>query len=121
VTRPGPVDPPAGLVAPDRLARAVDQLLNQISHWTPSRWAASRGVRADQVHALAQALADAEARCTGRAVRPVPRLESDTVLPDQIRVLAADLLAAGPDPDTLATALRTVEATRTTLAHRPPG
>jgi hypothetical protein len=101
------------------LARAVDRLVDQIAQWTPSRWAASTatgtGSRAVAVHALAQRLADLEAGLTGRPPRPVPRLDNDLVLPDQLRVTARDLLAAGPTPEAIAAAEGAVADTRTAL------
>jgi hypothetical protein len=104
----------------DELVRAVDRLVDHIAQWTPSRWAASTpsdgGTRAETVHALAQRLADLEAAATGRAGRPVPRLDNDLVLPDQLRVTARDLLAADPTPALLAEALDAVSATRRALA-----
>jgi phosphoglycolate phosphatase-like HAD superfamily hydrolase len=85
----------------DDLAREVRRLADRISHWTPPRWAASGvsgpGSRADLVHALAQELADRAADAEGQPRRPVPRPEHDATLVDQVRVLAADLTAAGGD------------------------
>jgi hypothetical protein len=104
----------------DELVRAVDRLVDHIGQWTPSRWAASTasggGTRAAAVHALCQRLADLEAGATGRAHRPVPRLDNDLVLPDQVRVTARDLLAADPTPAVLAEALDAVSATRRALS-----
>ncbi len=45
------------------------------------------------MHTLAQRLADAAADATGEPRRPVPRLDNDLALPDQVTVLAADLPA----------------------------
>ena len=95
-------------------ARAVQRLLDRTSHWTPARWA-QRG-RAESVHALVQLLADAGAEAEGRPARPVPRLASDLALPDQLRVMAADLRAAGAEPATLASATEAVRATTRDLA-----
>ena len=91
-------EPPAGT----QFARVVNRLVDRVSHWTPSRWAASSpslggGTRADVLHRLIQQVADLGADAEGRPRRPVPRLDSDLTLPDQLRVVAADLLAA-PDP-----------------------
>jgi hypothetical protein len=109
----------------DELARAVDRLVDHIGQWTPSRWAASTAStaagagaasRADTVHALAQRLADLEASATGRPDRPVPRLDNDLVLPDQVRVTARDLLAARPGEPVLAEAVDAVAETRRALS-----
>jgi hypothetical protein len=47
------------------------------------------------VYALVQHLADLGARAEGRPRRPVPRLEHDLGLPDQVQVMVADLLVTG--------------------------
>ena len=70
---------------------AVDRLLNQVGHWEQPRWSADG--RADRVFALVQRLADRAADAEGRARRPVPRA-GDLLLPDQLRVMRDDLLAA---------------------------
>ncbi len=75
----------------------VDRLVRRLVQWTPSKWAASTASgpsRAEQVHALVQRLADLAADAEGQPRRPVPRLENDLALPDQVRVLADDLIAA---------------------------
>ena len=84
--------------ADDRLTVTVGRLVGQIGHWTPSRWAASgaSGVpRGDTVHALVQWFADRCADAEGRAHLPVPRLDNDLALPDQLKVVAADLARFG--------------------------
>ena len=102
-----------------QLVRAVDRLADHVSHWTPVRWgqpSASPGLsRADVVHALAQRLADLEAAATGRETRPVPRLPNDLALPDQVRVMALDLVAARADGTVVETALDAVALARATL------
>jgi hypothetical protein len=108
-------------------ADAVDRLVSQVAHWETARWwrrvtptgaGASPGAvpatRGDLVYALVQRLADLGAEAEKRANRPVPRL-SDLALPDQIRVLADDLLAADPPEDLLKTAADDVDAVRRTL------
>ena len=60
------------------------------------------------MHALIQELADAGARAEQRPPRDVPRLSNDLVLPDQLRVVAADLVAASPDDEVLDHATRLV-------------
>ena len=54
--------------------------------------------RADLVHRLVQEIANLAADAEGEPRRAVPRLDNDLALPDQLRVVAADLVAAGP-PD----------------------
>jgi hypothetical protein len=84
------------------LRRAVERFVGQVGHWESARWAA--GGRADRTRALVQRLADAAADAEGRSRRVVPRL-ADPVLPDQVKVLAADLLAAAPPAEVLAAAV----------------
>ncbi len=83
----------------------IDRLINRVQHWTPTRWAkpALRGAgsHADLIHRLAQRLADAGAEIERRATRPVPRLDNDLALPDQVSVLAHDVVAASPPDDVL--------------------
>ena len=85
----------------DREARALVQRLRS---WTPARFAAScpgPGTRGDVVHHLAQALADAAADLEAAPRRPLPRLDNDLGLADQLAVTAADLVTADP-PDAAA-------------------
>jgi hypothetical protein len=89
----------------------VDRLLNQVGHWEQRRWAANG--RGDAVHALVQRLADLAADAEGRSRRPVPR-DSDLILPDQLRVMADDLIAAADEPS-LKQATDDVETVRHTL------
>jgi len=100
--------------AADAFLGAVGRLVNRVGHWTPPRWAASSasgpGSRADVVYALVQRLADAAADAEGRPRRRVPRLDNDLALPDQLRVLAADLLAADPAEPVLRAAADDVRA-----------
>jgi len=70
--------------------------------------------RSDAVYALVQRLADAAAEVEGRTPLPVPRL-ADTVLPDQLRVMVADLVAASPGPDVVDRLAADLHTTRTTL------
>ncbi|QKW12160.1 MULTISPECIES: hypothetical protein [unclassified Micromonospora] len=103
----------------DEVGRGVELLVRQVGHWQHPRWAAtaSRGdvSRADLVHRLVQEIADLAADAEGQPRRTVPRLGNDLVLPDQLRVVAADLLAAGPTEQVLARAAAEVAATRTAL------
>ena len=92
------------------LVRQTDLLVGQIAHWTAARWAA----RGDAVHALVQRLADAGARAEGEPSREVPRL-ADTALPDQLRVVVADLVAAQPPADVLDQLAEDVHAVKLAL------
>ncbi|GLY96491.1 hypothetical protein [Actinoplanes sp. NBRC 103695] len=94
----------------------VERLLKQIAYWEESRWRrpAGDGTRADAVHTLIQTLADLGADAESRPHRPVPRVH-DMVLPDQLRVMTDDLLAADPPADALARAEQAVEDTRRLL------
>lgn len=88
--------------------------------WTPAAWAApAPGVpgasRADVVHHLVQRLADLAATAESVPCRPVPRLDNDLALPDQLRVIAADLLAAAPAPALLADAETALTTARSAL------
>jgi hypothetical protein len=98
-----------------QFVRAVQRLLDRTSHWTPARWStpgASTGQgRGDLVHGLVQRLADLGAEVEGRPPRPVPRLASDLALPDQLRVVAADLTAAGATESMLVGATDLVRTT----------
>lgn len=98
---------------------AVDRLVGRVQHWTPSRWerpsAVAGASRADLVYALAQRLADAGADAEGEVRRPVPRLDNDLALPDQIRVLASDALACGAPPEVIDALTEAVTATASQL------
>ena len=97
------------------LRRESRSLVQRLRLWTPSRWAAAaptHGSRADLVHHLAQSLADGAAEAEGAKRRPLPRLDSDLGLPDQLAVTADDLVRAAPQAQ-VATA-----ATAHLLLHR---
>lgn len=95
---------------------SVERLLKQIAHWEESRWGrpAGDGTRADAVHTLIQRLADLGADAEDRPRRPVPRLH-DMVLPDQLRVMTDDLVAANPPAEALSDAARAVSEVRRRL------
>lgn len=103
----------------DELRRAVDLLLGQVGHWTAARWAAPALAgnvnRSDLMHRLVQYIADLDADAEGQPRRDVPRLDNDLALPDQLRVVTADLIAAGPSNDVLAAAAAGVRETRAAL------
>jgi hypothetical protein len=98
-------------VADDDLKRETDRLIAQVGHWEAPRWAI--GGRADRVHDLVQRLADRAADAEGEPRRPVPRL-ADPALPDQLRVVVADLRAAA-QPHLLAEAAEDIAKTRRAL------
>ncbi|MEV6812263.1 hypothetical protein [Micromonospora sp. NPDC051296] len=101
------------------LARGVELLVRQVGHWQQPRWSAIASAgnvsRADLVHRLVQEIANLTADAEGEPRRGVPRLDNDLALPDQLRVVATDLLAAGPPDEILARAATEVAATRTAL------
>jgi hypothetical protein len=107
VSAPAPYRSPAA----DGFASAVRRLEGQVGHWTSARWAARSA--AERVHALVQRLADLTAEAEGEPARSVPRLVHDTALPDQLVVVAGDLLATQADDTVLE---RAAEAVRTTSA-----
>jgi len=100
--------------AATRLRVAADRFVNRVGHWTAPRWARPVGgegsgeTRADRVHALVQRLADLGAEAEGRPRRPVPRLDNDLALVDQVRVMVADLLRAGAAPEALEAAAEAI-------------
>lgn len=97
------------------LRRESRSLVQRLRLWTPARWAAAappHGSRADLAHHLAQALADVAADVERQPRRPLPRLDSDLGLPDQLAVTADDLARAAPTVPTVR------DATAHLLAHR---
>ncbi|WP_080679305.1 hypothetical protein [Salinispora tropica] len=99
--------------------RTVELIVRQVGHWQQPRWAASAAggnvSRADLVHQLVQELANLAADAEAQPRRAVPRLGHDLALPDQLRVVAADLLAATASDAALARAASQVAATRAAL------
>ncbi|WP_240742019.1 hypothetical protein [Micromonospora zingiberis] len=94
-------------------------MVRQVGHWQQPRWSAVAAggnvARGDLVHRLVQEIANLTADAEGQPRRDVPRLDNDLALPDQLRVVAADLLAAGPPAEVLARAAAQVAATRAAL------
>lgn len=92
----------------------AERVAGQVAGWGPARWrattpASGARTRREVLYELVQHLADLCADLEGRERRRVPRLENDYALPDQLRVVAADLESAGPDEvtaDKAVTALR---------------
>jgi hypothetical protein len=111
------------------LDRAVELFVRQVGHWQQPRWSAPATVgdsaagaelaggasRGDVVHRLVQEIADLAADAEGEPRREVPRIDNDLALPDQLRVVAADLVAAGASDDVLAAAAAKVTAVRRML------
>jgi hypothetical protein len=58
-----------------------------------------------------QALADRSRAAEGRPPLAVPRLDNDLGLPDQVRVVAADLLLAGAPDEAVRHAADEIEST----------
>jgi hypothetical protein len=106
------------------LAREAASLVERLRPWPPARWAAAvsgAGTRADVAHHLAQRLADDAARLEGQPLRPLPRLETDLALPDQLAVTADDLVRAGPrDALALAAVAHVLWHRRQLLGEEPP-
>ncbi|MCY1142976.1 hypothetical protein OWR29_33700 [Actinoplanes sp. Pm04-4] len=96
-------------------ATSIDRLLNQVRYWEQPRWQVDG--RNDRTYALVQLLADLGADAEGHPRRPVPR-EHDMILPDQLRVMADDLLAAGPSDAALDEAAAAVDDLRHNLDRR---
>ncbi|MCW2615260.1 MAG: hypothetical protein JWN08_2254 [Frankiales bacterium] len=94
------------------LVRESRSLVQRLRLWTPVRYAAvpprptlhGLATRGDVVHHLAQALADRAAELEGRPSRPLPRLDSDLGLADQLAVTADDLVRCRPPADVAVTA-----------------
>lgn len=116
---------------------AEQRFVGRVGHWTRARWAGAssdRGApvdggastnraaadgpdrtRADIVHALVQVLADLGAEAERRPRRAVPRLASDLALPDQVRVMVADLMRAEPPESQLRAATAAIDGTLAAL------
>jgi hypothetical protein len=107
---------------------AADRLVRRVSHWDSDRWAtpvpppgslafapvpppAGAPRRSEVMFALVQELADAGADAERRVRRTVPRLDNDLALPDQLRVMVADLITAEPDDELLDRAARLITRT----------
>ena len=96
-------------------ATSIERLLNQVRYWEQPRWRVDG--RNDRTYTLVQLLADLGADAEGRPRRPVPR-EHDMILPDQLRVMADDLLATDPPPAVLDEATAAVDELRHNLDRR---
>jgi hypothetical protein len=67
------------------------------------------------MQALIQHLADFTADAEGEPRRRVPRLDNALALPDQLRVVAADLVAANPGEATLAAVTELLSSANTSI------
>jgi hypothetical protein len=103
-------------MTPVALLEQADRLRAATLGWGDSRWAtppralpgrvgATAATRGDVLFHLVQALADLSAAAEHRSGRAVPRLDSDLGLPDQLRVMVHDLVAAAPADDIVAAAM----------------
>lgn len=103
----------------EELRRVVELLVRQVGHWQEPRWAARATdgdePRSDVVHRLVQEIADLAADVEGVPRREVPRLDSPLVLPDQLRVVAEDLIAAGANEETVRGATAKISLVRRLL------
>ncbi|WP_433828470.1 hypothetical protein ACQP2E_03705 [Actinoplanes sp. CA-015351] len=99
-------------------AASIDRLLNQVRHWEERRWSLPAGAlgqtRAQAVRGLAEQLAALGAEAEKTPAHELPVVH-DLILPDQLRVLANDILAAGPPPELLTRAANAVHETRQNL------
>ena len=98
--------------------REAQRVISAVAHWTPARWripGPSGHDRAAAVARLVQTLADLGAAAEHRPPKTVPRLANDAVLPDQLRVVAADLIAAEPGAELLAKADAAIKDARAVL------
>jgi hypothetical protein len=84
------------------LRRVTQLVLNQVSHWTQSRW----GNKGETFYIALQRIAGPEHR--------LPRL-SDLALPDQLRVVVADLLESNAGPAEISRAVEELTLVRGSL------
>ncbi|MCW2599537.1 MAG: hypothetical protein JWM02_1366 [Frankiales bacterium] len=81
------------------LAKEVGAFVQRLRLWTPARWAAAAdpwGTRADLGRHLAQRWADTAADLEGRPRRPLPVLQPDLLVADQLAVTGDDLVRCSP-------------------------
>lgn len=98
--------------------RQANRVANGVAYWSAARWrvpAPGGGDRVAAMVALIQTLADVGARAERRPIRPVPRLSYDTALPDQLRVVAADLNRSTLDEEQTAIAEKAIARARSVL------
>ena len=97
--------------------------MQRLRLWTPARWAAAAppwGSRGDLVLHLAQDLADLAADAEGAPRRALPALDSELARPDQLAVVADDLVRAGAAPAVLRAAVAHLLVHREDLLGEPP-
>lgn len=98
--------------------REARRVAEGVAYWSPARWrvpAPGGGDRTAAMTALIQTLADLAAQAEDRPSRTVPRLEHDTALPDQLRVVADDLAALELTGEAVAAAEAAIAAARSVL------
>jgi len=98
----------------------AERVAGQVAGWGPARWRATTSAsgartRREVLYELVQHLADLCADLEDRERRSVPHLENDYALPDQLRVVAADLDSAGPDELTADKALVALRETHSVI------
>ena len=97
----------------------AERIAAQVSGWGPARWRVapegSSRTRGEVLFDLVQHLADLCADVEGRPRIPVPHLDNTYVLPDQLRVMAADLEYAAPDDVTVDKARAALRAAHSAL------
>ena len=113
------------------LRRELGLLVGRLRPWEPGRWSGRAapwggvgvdlGTRGDVAHHLARVLAAPVLELHGRTTTEVPRLPHDTALPDQLAVLAGDLLDEVQEPETLRAVLAEVLLHRADLDGSGPG
>ena len=109
---------PGEEAAAERLCAAVDGLVGRLPSlvgWRPADPRGARTWRTDVVHALVQRVADMAADAEGVPRRSVPRLEPATTLGDQLRVVAADLIAGRPSVQDLTAAAELIRESLSAL------
>lgn len=102
------------------LSDATQRFHGDVSRWPRSRWttaSASGHRKSDVAHTLVQRVADLAARAEGQPYRAVPHLDGDSTVVDQLKVVVADLLAAGPPAAVLSEATVLIEEAHANLAH----
>lgn len=88
-----------------QLTRDLRTLVDRVRGFSTARWASTAPPfprRADVAFHLAEVLAEASLAAAGLPHQPLPRLD-DAVLPDQLTVTGADLLAALAEPPAVIT------------------
>ena len=120
-----PVATLAGVPTPPQqlLVKELGSLVQRLRLWTPQRWSAAAdpwGTRADLARHLAQWCADRAAELEGERQRPLPVLQPDLLLADQLAVTGDDLVRTGPSDALCADAVAHVLLHRHDLLGEEP-